>query len=222
MEIIRNKLKMNKLDKAFKLKVEWIKEECGKELFDSIDEANFEGSDKRSAKAFAEIIRPKEEIRQNCKNMMKSFAIDGETDEELGMITLGPVIAHSVCPHHLLPVSYEVYVSYVPQKGKNAKVLGLSKLARLAKEVCKYPMLQESYAKNLADVLYKGNDWLEGVGSAGSAVQVVGIHNCIACRGVESDSLTVTTEIRGCYKNNDLEEKFYKQIEAARISKIRG
>ena len=77
-------------------------------------------------------------------------------------------------------------------------------------------MLQEHFAKNLADCLYNGNDWLAGVNSAGSAVMVVGAHGCIACRGVMANSPTCSVELRGCYKENNLEQKFYKQVEAIR------
>ena len=223
MELVLKKVKMNKLNKAFSLKVDWIREECSNGAFDALDTENFYETDLRSAKAFAEMCRPKEEIAENCRNMLKSFAVDGEEGEDtnMGMITQGPIYSNSLCPHHLLPVMFEVYVSYLPRKGAGAKVLGLSKLTRLTKEICKYPTLQETYAKNLADVLYQGNKWLEGVQSEGSAVIVIGQHGCMACRGCKSNSLTVSTEIRGCYKDNDLEQKFYKQVEAIRSSSLR-
>lgn len=216
----RTQVDMTKLDTSYRYKMEWIKEVCANGKFDEMDEENFDGTDKRSAKAFAELCRPKDEIRENCKSFLKSFKIKGE-DKELGMITQGPIQVVSLCPHHLLPVEMEVYVGYLPSTGEDAKVLGLSKLARLAKEVAKYPTLQESYAKNLADVLYKGNEWLEGVNSEGSVVLVIGKHGCMACRGVMSNALTSSVEVRGIYaKDRELEDRFYKQVQEIRSSTL--
>ncbi len=213
-EPIRKKMDMTKLDESYRLKLEWIKEQCAGGEFDEMDQENFEGTDLRSSKAFAEMCRSKEEIKDNCKSFLKTFKIKGE-DKELGMITQGPIKAIGLCPHHLLPVEMTVYVSYLPSNKEDAKVLGLSKLTRLAQEISKYPMLQESYAKNLADVLYKGNDWLEGVNSLGCAVQVIGSHGCMKCRGVRSDSLTSTVETRGTYKDDrEMEDRFYQQVQA--------
>ena len=219
-KLTRNEMKMDKLFESYKLKVEWIQEECSNGQFDEMDKENFDGTDTRSAKAFAEMCRSKDEIKENCKSFLKSFKIKDE-EKELGMITQGPISVVSLCPHHLLPVEMEVYVGYLPSTGNDAKVLGLSKLSRLAKEIGKYPTLQESYAKNLADVLYKGNSWLEGVNSEGSVVLVIGKHGCMACRGVMSDALTSSVEVRGIYaKDRELEDRFYRQVQEIRSSSL--
>lgn len=217
-KVERSDLNMDLLYESYRLKMEWIKQVCSAGQFDEMDLENYYGTDKRAADAFAEMCRPKDEIARNVLSFMKTFKIDSaQKGEELGMITQG--IKEGViglCPHHLLPVKYQVFVSYIPKKGEDAKVLGLSKLTRLTREICKYPMLQEHFAKNLADCLYSGNDWLAGVNSAGSAVMVLGAHGCIACRGVLANSPTCSVELRGCYKENNLEQKFYKQVEAIR------
>lgn len=237
-EVKREKLDISLLDSAFENKLKWIKEICSDGDFDSLDTANFDGTAHRSAKAFAEMVRPKSEIAENCKSFMKSFPIgesyvntieeiDEDTNEKNvrvinvgnGMITVGPIKTFGLCPHHLLPVEYTVYLCYIPQNGENSKVLGLSKLPRIAKEVSKFPMLQESYARNLADILYEGNDWLEGINSAGSCVLVMGQHGCVLCRGVQEDCITSCAEVRGCFADDPrLEDKFYKQIENVRHS----
>ena len=219
-KIERSNLNMDLLYKSYAVKMEWIKQVCSNGAFDEMDLENYEGTDKRAADAFAEMCRPKEEIARNVASFMKTFKIDSaQKGEELGMITQS--IKEGViglCPHHLLPVTYEVFVSYIPKKGEDAKVLGLSKLTRLTREICKYPMLQEHFAKNVADCLYQGNDWLPGVNSAGSAVIVIGRHGCMRCRGVLSNGLTASVEVRGCYKENDLEQKFMNQVKMIRNS----
>lgn len=223
-KVERKEMDMTLLYESYRLKMEWIKQVCTSDgSFNEMDEENFYGTDKRAADAFAEMCRSKDEIRRNVISFMKTFKIDSEQQgEDLGMITQSVkegVIG--LCPHHLLPVVYSVFVSYIPANGEDAKVLGLSKLTRLTREICKYPMLQEHFCKNLADVLYKGNEWLPGVNSQGSAVMVIGSHGCMLCRGALASGHSVSCEVRGIYKQNDLEQKFYKQIEALRsIEKV--
>ena len=217
--VVRKEMDLSKLYESYRLKLEWVKEQCAGGNFDPIETENFDGSDMRSAKAFADMCRSKEEIKENCSRFLKSFSLDDDSGHKLGMVTQS--IREGVvglCPHHLLPVNYEVFVSYIPQQGKDCRVLGLSKLTRLAREIPKFPMLQEEYARNLADVLYEGNDWLDGINSAGSAVMIVGRHGCMACRGVLSNGLTSSCVVRGCYEDRTLEERFCKQVELIRNS----
>src|SRR5258708_28963964 len=53
----------------------------------------------------------------------------------------------SLCPHHLLPVNFNVSLAYVP----NGNVLGLSKLARLLYECNDGLLLQERFTKLALD-----------------------------------------------------------------------
>lgn len=133
-----------------------------------------------------------------------------------GLITQGPIQMQSLCPHHLLPVIYEAYVSYLPDHG--GTVLGLSKLARLAVLLARRPVLQEQLTNDIADVLhYSGvsSSPLPQIDSQGSAVQLIGKHTCMSCRGVKSNALTLTTSLRGAYaRNGDVKEEFYNSIES--------
>jgi GTP cyclohydrolase I len=140
---------------------------------------------------------------------------------DCGIVTQGPILAKGLCPHHFLPVYYEVFVAYKPTPDGN--VLGLSKLARVTKELAARPVLQEQLTADIASVLCKQSDTqgLPGIASDGSAVQMVGNHTCMGCRGIRSDALTLTTVLRGEFsKNPELKSEFYQAIFAIRQTKI--
>lgn len=221
MERTQQLTEMNLLNSGYENIIKWVVTECAQNLYDDMDKENFRETAKRAASAFAEMCRPKSEIAQNCKKYIKTFKVAPAKDQSLRAITQGPIMSVGLCPHHLLPVQYEVYVSYVPLNGQNSKVLGLSKLARLVQEISKYPMLQEDYARNIADILFNGNDWLQGIKSKGSAVIVIGQHGCMACRGIKSNALTSSCEVRGVYCQKEtcgLETNFYNQVALLRNS----
>ena len=100
--------------------------------------------------------------------------------------------AYSLCPHHLLPVVYDVSLSYIPK----GKVVGLSKLVRLVLDVSSRLMLQEDYTEILADELIKLT------GSSDVMVVVKGRHFCMIMRGVKQESTIITSSIRGMFRAN--------------------
>lgn len=108
--------------------------------------------------------------------------------EYAGMVTQTGVNGYSMCPHHLLPVQYRIDLAYIPRD----KVIGLSKLARMAIACCKTPALQEDLAVNIADTL-------ENVLTTSNvAVLATGVHSCMTIRGVRAEnSKTVTSIFRG-------------------------
>lgn len=183
--------------------------------------ANFEGTELRCAKALLETCTSDETITEKLNEIIKtSFPVDHKEHSLGGMITQGPITVDSHCPHHLYPVRYVAYVSYLPVEGQ---VLGLSKLARICKVLGRRPVLHEQLASDIADVLYQNDEYPAGfpsIKSGGSAVMLVGLHSCMSCRGVQEDALTSVVELRGSYWEPGFEEKFYKAVESIKTSKI--
>lgn len=176
---------------------------------------NMKDTAKRVAKAWRETTMTITEIKKELKEIIKtSFPID---NSESGMVTQGPIVIHSYCPHHLLPVTYECFVAYVPKKGGN--VVGLSKIARAAMILGKRPVLHESLVKDIADVFYKSKT-LPFLPTAGSIVSLTGLHMCMTCRGIQSAALTTITEPRGSFWKGDMESKFNQSINNIRSSKL--
>jgi len=115
----------------------------------------------------------------------------------------------SMCPHHLLPVEYDVVIAYLPSDvdGK-ITVLGASKLARIADILARSPILQEDYVDRIVDTL---NSRMR---IDGCAVLVSGVHMCMRCRGIRANGPYVTPYMDGCFRDNQkVREEFYNAIQ---------
>lgn len=108
----------------------------------------------------------------------------------------------SLCPHHLIPVRFDVSLAYIP----NGEVLGLSKLARVLDEANTRPLLQERFTKEIITNVHK---ICHGV--KGCAVLIEGQHGCTLIRGVRSDAEFVTYRLDGVFREQpELEERFFQ------------
>lgn len=113
--------------------------------------------------------------------------------------------AFGICPHHLLPVIYRISVAYIPTE----KVLGLSKMSRLARMMARGPRLQEDLTHELSEILFSKLE------SQGSAVYIEGLHMCMAARGVGAhEARLVTSAVRGVFLEMATREEFIKLVVA--------
>ena len=109
-----------------------------------------------------------------------------------GMIIQRDIPYYAVCEHHLLPFWGRAYIGYVPNK----RIIGISKMARLVEAVGKKsPGLQEAHTEEIADAMHDGLD------SKGSMVIIEATHTCMSCRGVRADARTITSCIRGIFRD---------------------
>lgn len=115
---------------------------------------------------------------EELNSRMKTFPNEYETD----VIIIKDIEFDSICEHHWLPFSGKVTVGYVP----NFKVIGLSKVPRVVKYFSKKPQLQEQLTQEIGEYLY---DLLE---PHALFVEVEATHQCVKCRGAESDCSTHT------------------------------
>lgn len=158
--------------------------------YDRNDE-NFKGTAERAAKGFAQLILSKAQIEEAVDAMvMKAFPATYS-----GMVTNMHNFCIGCCPHHLLPVIMRISVAYIPAK----KVLGISKLSRMAWLLARQPILQEQITDDLADILYKRID------SKGSGVHIEALHLCMAARGIEAyEARVVTSTMRGAFMDQQV------------------
>ena len=143
------------------------------------NDPNFRDTPKRVYRLWRELLGPK---RVRYTTFPDSYG---------SMVILRGHTVHGVCPHHLLPVEMKVYVGYIPDK----KVLGLSKLARVAEEQLTAPCTQESFTNAIAERLAV----LE---PKGIAVVVAGRHGCMRHRGVRTNADIVTSAMQGVFLAN--------------------
>lgn len=126
------------------------------------------------------------------KNFPKCTTVENKMGYD-EMVVERNITAISSCEHHLVTIDQKVDIAYIPKD----KVLGLSKLNRLAKFFAQRPQIQERYAEQLFHAL---ECILE---TDNIAIVVRGKHYCVAQRGVEdTSSFTVTSKLGGGFKKD--------------------
>lgn len=114
-----------------------------------------------------------------------------ETNGQVVLVTGIPFTA--VCEHHLLIFDGTATVAYLPAPG--ARIVGLSKLARLVQEYAARPQVQERLTRQIADAVARCLD------TVGVACLLRAEHSCMSHRGARAaGSVTVTDEYRGIYR----------------------
>jgi len=113
---------------------------------------------------------------------------------------------YSMCEHHLLPFFGEAAIAYIP----NGKIVGLSKLARLAQFHSSKPQNQERITQAIANQLQNA---LEPVGVA---VVLKARHMCMEMRGIRAyGTMTMTSYLTGVFKSEQaLRQEFFDLVRA--------
>lgn len=110
------------------------------------------------------------------------------------MVVVKNVFYWSFCEHHVVLFSGKLHMAYIPDKNK---VLGLSKLVRIARVFAKRLQVQERLTKQIADAIEKH------VPNKGVAIKLEMTHSCMELRGCRSPgAVTVTTEMRGLFQTD--------------------
>lgn len=111
------------------------------------------------------------------------------------MVLVRDIALYSICEHHLIPFLGKAHVAYIP--GKDGRITGLSKIARLVDGFSRRPQVQETLTLQIADAI---EDTLE---PRGVMVVIEAEHLCMSMRGIQrSGSTTVTSAVRGLFRQN--------------------
>ena len=137
----------------------------------------------RVARSYSEIFAG---MRQRPEDVLTTTFEIGH--EEL--ILVRDIEVYSTCEHHLVPFHGVAHVGYIP--GRDGRVTGLSKLARLVDVYARRPQVQERLTSQIADAL------IEHLKPLGVLVVVECEHLCMSMRGVRRPgSRTITSAVRG-------------------------
>jgi GTP cyclohydrolase IA len=152
-----------------------------------LEEEGLTGTPYRLAKMLTKEICPPGERRTPESILSPTFA-KGSYDE---LVLVRGIRFSAFCEHHLLPFTGTCAVGYIP----GARLVGISKLARLVLELARWPTIQERLTVEIVDGIERVLE------PEGAMVIIRAEHSCMTARGVRSlDAETVTSAVRGVFK----------------------
>lgn len=165
-------------------------------LGDDPDREGLKDTPERVARMYTEVFEGMnytnhEIARMFNKTFEKDLELSGKSDD---MVIVKDIEVFSYCEHHMaLMYDMKVSVAYIPK----GKVIGLSKIARIADMAAKRLQLQERIGSDIAEIMQ------EVTGSDSIAVRIQGCHSCMTARGIKKSSAqTVTTTFTGQFRDN--------------------
>lgn len=125
---------------------------------------------------------------KDAASILKVFEDGAEGCDQMVVRKNIPIYSH--CEHHLAPIFGTCTIAYIP----DGKIVGLSKMDRLADMFARRLQVQERLTNQIADAMW------ENLQPKGVGVFINARHMCVESRGVQNqDSATVTQALRGVF-----------------------
>ena len=165
---------------AVKTIIKWIGE--------NPDREGLKSTPSRVIKAFKEYFGG---YGENPANYLKKTFTEVEGYDD--MVIEKNISIRSHCEHHMAPIIGVAHIAYIPAK----KVVGLSKLARVAETFSKRLQTQERLTMQIAKTI------MNVLQPRGVAVTIDASHQCMTNRGVKKENTTtVTNYFLGVFKED--------------------
>lgn len=184
--------RLQKMAQAMKTVIECMGED--------VDREGLESTPMRAAKALQFFTKG---YCQSVKEVVGEGVFNEDTSGD--MVIVRNIDIHSLCEHHMVPFSGKVHIAYIP----NGKILGLSKLARIADVYSRRLQVQERLTRQIANAI------MELIGAKGVGVMVEATHMCMVMRGVEkAGASTITSTLLGSFQTDkDIRAEFFNLIQ---------
>ncbi len=191
---IRNKPSRKQAEEAVKVLIKWAG--------DNPDREGLIETPKRVVNAYKEFFSGYESKPEQI--LSKTFDEVEGYDE---MVIVRDIAIESHCEHHMVPFVGTAHIGYIPNK----RIVGISKLARIADVFAKRLQTQETMTAQIADTI---NEVLK---PKGVAVVIDAQHQCMTTRGThKTESSTITSRMLGLFRtNSNTRNEFMNLINSA-------
>lgn len=126
---------------------------------------------------------------QNLETIVNSALFESSSSD---LIIVKDIEIYSLCEHHMLPFFGRCHIGYIPKD----KVIGVSKLARIADMFSRRLQIQERLTHQISNAL------METLEPEGVGVVIEAQHLCMMMRGVEKQtSKMVTSAMNGSFRH---------------------
>lgn len=144
--------------------------------------------------------------QEKLEDVVNGAIFDTDNDD---IVLVKDIDIFSMCEHHMLPFYGKAHIAYVP----DGKVIGISKLPRIAEIYARRLQIQEQLTTQIA----RGVE--EAVKPRGVAVVLECAHMCMVMRGIQKvGSTTVTRTLTGVFKEEQgLRNELFKMIRGETI-----
>ena len=162
-------------------------------LGDDPDREGLKETPQRVAKMYEEVFAGMNYTNAEIAEMFNKTFQEADPDHH-DLVLVRDIDVFSYCEHHMaLMYDMKVSVGYLPK----GKVIGLSKIARIADMAARRLQLQERLGRDIAEIISMV------IGSEDVAVVISGCHSCMTARGIQKPGTrTVTETYRGKFETD--------------------
>ncbi len=183
-----------KIDKE---KIEGLVRELLLALGDDPEREGLKNTPGRVANMYAQVFAGMQYTNEEIAQMFNTTFEDEDylQDNNKNLVIVRDIPIFSYCEHHMaLMYNMKVTVVYRPV----SKVIGLSKIARIADMVSRRLQLQERIGNEIAEIVSMVTE------SSDVGVLIQGEHSCMTARGIQKPgTATITTCFRGVFQQDD-------------------